>query len=135
MIPDDECSSWYLRTPAENGEIWVVLCYDEIDEPFPVDFEDYPPNGPWGTALRPIIKLVSSTLKDGTALETGDNVVIGKNTFTAVSDTILFSDRAAWYDKKNDTFGYFDDETNIYENSLAKRRVDAWFNEKIKPNL
>ena len=65
----------------------------------------------------------------------GDNVIIGKNTFTAISDTILFSDKAAWYDAENDTYGYFDDTTNVYENSLAKKRVDAWFEEKIKPNL
>ena len=68
-------------------------------------------------------------------MEIGDNVVIGKYTFTAISNTILFSDRAAWYDVENNTYGYFDDETNVYENSLAKRRVDAWFEKKIKPNL
>jgi hypothetical protein len=68
-------------------------------------------------------------------LEIGDNVIIGKNTFTAISDTILFSDKAAWYDVVNDTYGYFDDETNIYKNSLAKKRVDAWFEAEIKPNL
>ena len=135
LIPDDECSSWYLRTPADDGEIWTVIYGDEIDEPYPVDFEDYPPEGSWGTALRPIIKLSSSVLKDGTILEIGDNVVIGKNSFTAISDTILFSDKAAWYDEANDTYGYFDDETNAYENSLAKKRVDAWFDAKIKPNL
>ena len=108
---------------------------DEIDEPYPVDFEDYPPEGSWGTALRPIIKLSSSVLKDGTTLEIGDNVVVGKNTFTAISNTILFSDKAAWYDESNDTYGCFDDKTNVYENSLAKKRVDAWFDAKIKPNL
>lgn len=135
LIPDEECGSWYLRTPADDGEIWVVIYGDEIDEPTSVDFEDYPPEGSWGTALRPILRLASSNLKDGTTLEIGDNVIIGKNTFTAISDTILFSDRAAWYDAENDTYGYFDDETNVYENSLAKQRVDAWFEEKIKPNL
>ena len=135
LIPAEECASWYLRTPADDGEIWVVINCDEADEPMSVDFEDYPPAGSWGTALRPILRLASSNLKDGTTLEIGDNVIIGKNTFTAISDTIIFSNKAAWYDAKNDTYGYFDDETNVYENSLAKQRVDAWFEEKIKPNL
>ena len=134
LIPDGECGTWYLRTPAEDGEIWVVIV-DDIDEPFSVDFEDYPPSGSWGTALRPILKLASPTLKDGTMLEVGDNVIIGKNTFTAISDTIIFSDTAAWYDADRDSYGYFDTKTNVYENSLAKQRVDAWFEEKIKPNL
>ena len=68
-------------------------------------------------------------------MEVGDNVVIGKITLIAISNTILFSNKAIWYDKENDTYGYFDDETNIYENSLAKKRVDAWFEAEIKPNL
>lgn len=135
LIPEDECDSWYLRTPADEGEIWVVIYGDELDEPDRVDFEDFPPAGPCGTALRPILRLSSSTLNDGTALEVGDNVIIGGNMFTAISNTILFSHNAAWYDPINDTYGYFDDETNIYEDSLAKKRVDAWFETKIKPNL
>ena len=106
LIPEEECGSWYLSTPAEDGEIWAVIYGDEIDEPFSVDFEDYPPEGSRGTALRPILRLASANLKDGTTLEIGDNVVIGKNTFTAISDTILFSDRAAWYDSENNTYGY-----------------------------
>ena len=40
LIPEDECDSWYLRTPADEGEIWVVIYGDELDEPDCVDFED-----------------------------------------------------------------------------------------------
>ena len=129
-----ETGYYYLRTAYEDNQIgWATGPYE--DEPTDPDYEDYPPEGSAGTSLRPILRLASPNLKDGTTLEAGDNVVIGKNTFTAISDTIIFSDKAAWYDAENDTYGYFDDETNVYENSLAKKRVDAWFEEKIKPKL
>ena len=123
LIPDEEIGSWYLQTPADDEALWVVT------------IEEDPPFGSGGIGLRPVIKLSSSTLKDGTILEVGDNVVIGKITLIAISNTILFSNKAIWYDKENDTYGYFDDETNIYKNSLAKKRVDAWFEAEIKPNL
>ena len=134
LIPDEEIGSWYLQTPADDEALWVVIC-DEIDKTYYVTIEEDPPFGSGGIGLRPVIKLSSSTLKDGTILEVGDNVVIGKITLIAISNTILFSNKAIWYDKENDTYGYFDDETNIYENSLAKKRVDAWFEAEIKPNL
>lgn len=133
-IKDFEHGYYYLRTAYEDNQIGIAFSMYEVDPTDP-DFEDFPPNGSSGTLLRPILRLASANLKDGTMLEAGDNVVIGKNTFTAISDTIIFSDKAAWYDEENDTYGYFDDETNIYENSLAKQRVDAWFEEKIKPYL
>ncbi len=133
-IEDDEVGYYYLRTAYEDNQIGNAGGKYEMDPTDP-DYEDHPPTGSWGTALRPILRLASSNLKDGTTLEAGDNVIIGKNTFTAISGTILFSDKAAWYDAENDTYGYFDDTTNVYENSLAKKRVDAWFEEKIKPNL
>ena len=133
-IEDCERGYYYLRTAYEDNQIGIAAGKWEEDPTDP-DFEDYPPEGSAGTLLRPILRLASATLKDGTLLEAGDNVIIGKNTFTAISDTVIFSDKAAWYDEENDTYGYFDDETNVYENSLAKKRVDAWFEEKIKPNL
>ncbi len=127
---------FYLRTAYEDNQIGLASGKWEEDPIDPGWEDDF--GGRWqfsGTALRPIIRLSSATLKDGTILEAGDNVVIGKTTFTAISETILLADNAAWFDKDNDTFGYFDDTTNVYENSLAKQRVDAWFEEKIKPNL
>lgn len=133
-IEEYETGYYYLRTAYEDNQIGVAAGKWEEDPTDP-DFEDYPPEGSRGTLLRPILRLASATLKDGTSLETGDNVIIGKNTFTAISDTILFSDKAAWYDAQRDSYGVFDENTNVYENSLAKKRVDAWFEEKIKPNL
>lgn len=130
-------SPYYLRTAYEDNQIGTATGNCEDEEPCDPDYEDTPPYGPWGFMLRPILRLASANLKDGTVLEAGDNVVIGKNTFTAISGTILFSDRAAWieYDGFTASYGYFDDETNVYEDSLAKKRVDEWFEKKIKPNL
>lgn len=127
---------YYLRTAYEDNQIGVASGRWEEDPTDPDWEDDF--GGRWqfsGTALRPIIRLKSADLKDGTTLEAGDNVVIGKTTFTAISETILLVDDAVWFDEDNDTFGYFDDETNVYEDSLAKQRVDAWFEEKIKPKL
>lgn len=132
--PDHEPGYFYLRTPHEENLIGLG-CGKWVEDPTDPDYHDIRPESFGGTALRPTLRLESSALKDGTTLEAGDNVVIGKNTFTALSDTILFSDRAVWYDWETNSFGYFDDETNVYENSLAKQRVDAWFEEKIKPVL
>ena len=135
-LPEWGVGYYYLRTAYEDNQIgFAIGKYDE--GPTDPDWEDdY--GGRWqfrGYALRPILRLVNSSLKDGGTLEAGDNVVIGKTTFTAISETILLADNAAWFDVENLTFGYFDDKTNVYENSLAKQRVDAWFEETIKPNL
>lgn len=133
-VEEDDGEYYYLRTPYDDDMIGIARLWRE-EEPADPDYEDFPPEGSAGTMLRPILRLANSELKDGTVLEVGDRVVVGNSTFTAISDTILFSDREAWFDKESNTYGYFDDDTNEYEDSLAKMRVDEWFENKIKPRL
>ncbi len=122
-----EPNYWYLRTPYEDDLIGVVEDTFEGDPTEP-DYEDFPPNGPSGTGLRPVLHLASSTLSDGSTLTPGDVVCLGRGQmFTAISDTMLLSDFMIDYDYEMNGYGIFDEETNIYEDSSAKQRVDAWF--------
>ncbi len=132
---------WYLRTPAEDGEI-CLACESDVDEPTDPGYDDN-----WdiedddgfilytvhGTGVRPVLRLDSETLSDTITLEPGDEVEINEINFTYISNNLLLADRFL-RDACGD-YGIFDETTNIYEDSEAKERVDEWFEEKIKPFL
>ena len=125
-----ETQYWYLRTPYDDDTIGLVFgnCEETPTEP---DYLDVPPDGPSGTGLRPVLRLESSILSDGSKLSAGDIVHIGSNQFTAISDTLLLSDFMIGFEAEDNSYGCFDEETNIYEESEAKRKVDKWFKYEI----
>ncbi len=142
-----EVRAWYLRTPYnEDGEELIKFVNgDDLDDPTYPSFDDY--ESGWmtcGTGLRPVLRIESLVLSDTVTLKPGDTIYLGNgencengHPFTVISDTLLLSD---WYIgdcSEYDggySYGCFDsNDRNIYEESEAKRRVDAWFEKNIKP--
>ena len=109
-----------------------MACDNCVDEPSDPDYEDFPPNGPSGTGLRPIVRI-----KPCDRVKPGDKITITSSgyfvaSFTAISDTILLSDFMIDYDYENNSYGIFDESTNVYEYSNAKKRVDAWYEDLLE---
>ena len=128
-----EPHQWYLRDACEDNMI-AVACDNMVDEPNDPDYEDFPPYGPAGTGLRPILRI-----KPTKNVKAGDIICISddydnREKFTAISDTILLSDLMIDFDFENNSYGIFDEETNEYEYSNAKQRIDKWF-EWVKENI
>ena len=121
---------WYLRTAAdeeeeEEGGVYVCdgIFEDEVDY-FPV----YPDEDLIsednlmysGPMMRPALRLASPSLSNGEKLEPGDKVTISEISFTYLGDCLLLSDIAI------DGEPRFDEETNDYDNSNAKCKVESW---------
>ena len=128
-----EPNYWYLRDACDNNQVAMAFDYC-VDEPSDPDYEDFPPNGPSGTGLRPILRI-----KPTKNVKAGDIICISddydnRERFTAISDTILLSDLMIDFDFEGNSYGIFDEETNEYEYSNAKQRIDKWF-EWIKENI
>lgn len=52
-----------------------------------------------------------------------------------ISDTLLLSDFMIGFEVEENSYGCFDEVTNIYEESEAKRKVDEWFKDEIKQEI
>ena len=119
---------WYLRTPGE--EDGSIVCMDGviIDDVTDVDFFD--DGGGWkfdleyGCGNRPALYFSSSLSAVG--VKPGDKLEIGGVSFTIITDTIALCDSYI-------SVEIFDKETNDYEKSAIKKRVDSWFEHRIKP--
>lgn len=126
-----EPNYWYLRDACDDNQV-AMACDNCVDEPSDPDYEDSPPNGPSGTGLRPIVRI-----KPCDRVKPGDKITITSSgyfvaSFTAISDTILLSDFMIDYDYENNSYGIFDESTNVYEYSNAKKRVDAWYEDLLE---
>ena len=84
-----------------------------------------------GTGIRPVLYIES---EEKLPVKRGEVIYIGDEALVFVSDNMLLLDRSL-FDGESETYGIFDEETNIYDDSLAKQRVDSWFETCIKPYL
>lgn len=137
---------WYLRTPGDEADQDEIECadedilyvgyYDSEPQGCDPDYVDYPPDGPRGTGIRPVLRIESPKLSDEVTLEPGDKVMIGGELLTYVSHELLMADDAVNWDEDEGEFSAFDaNGSNVYEESDAKRIVDRWFENRIKPYL
>lgn len=121
---------YYLRTPGENGTIRIAYGPEVGDE----DWERYPEDCDWeddsetgiGAGNRPELVFESSLYDAG--FQAGDSFDIGMYGFMVISKTIALCDSYISTD-------IFDENTNEYEDSLIKERVEKWFENEIMPNL
>ena len=120
---------WYLRTPYEPGEIGLACCQWEEDPTDPSWLDPGPEDSmrsPCGTGIRPIVRIKSPELSGGVTLQPGDRIEIVGCKFTVIADTILLLDDYI-NEEEEGVYGVFDNYTNDYEQSQAKKQVDQWF--------
>ena len=61
-------------------------------------------------------------------IELGDEIIIGNWNLTVITPKLILCND--YIDTE-----IFDENTNVYEDSDVKKRVDAWFENEIKPYL
>ena len=126
--PNDAPVYYYLRTPGEEENMIKVAHGPEVGDedweqmPDWYDFygDDFEPGG--GTGNRPELVFKSSLYDAG--LQAGDSFTIGDYSFTVISEKIALCDSYISTD-------VFDSETNVYEDSEIKKRVEDWYKKEI----
>ncbi len=137
---------WYLGDTLDNGKV-VVACEDGCDAEHYEWEPNYKYDPKWphsGAGLRPVLIMedaISSTLLNGDIkLETNDIVFVEPwfdpfipkwgaprpITFTVIGDNLLLCDSYIGSDFTRQEYDVFGD-TNIYEESEAKKKIDTWF--------
>ena len=128
-IPDEpSCgpTCWYLRDALEDGEVPYAAggSFDGSTSP---DYYDFPPEGESGTGVRPAL-IAEDMAGFDPKIELGDEIIIGNWNLTVITPKLILCND--YIDTE-----IFDENTNVYEDSDVKKRVDAWFENEIKPHL
>ena len=123
---------YYLRTPGEAENTIMYAAGDSVEDETDPDFDDPGPDGffpdfHYGTGNRPLLVFEKSLYEAG--CKPGDQFTVGWPwSFTVIGEKIALSNQLISLD-------IFDEETNVYEDSAIKKRVDEWFEKEIKPKF
>ena len=117
LTPEERVYSrnWWLRTPGYNSYYACYVSYigNVVINGLNVIFNDY--------GIRPVLKITN--LGD---LKIGDMFEIDKWKFKIISPKL------AWLYKQDIRTDSFDEKTNDYEKSHAKKVVDSWYETLLK---
>ena len=123
-VPEAVTPYYYLRTPGDEDGTVLLAAGGSVDEGTDPDWFDDGPDADrsYGTGNRPVI-LFEESLYDCGA-HPGDSFRIGDWPFTIIGEKTAIADRYI-------SVEVFDEETNEYEDSAIKQRVDKWFADEI----
>lgn len=119
---NDITSFYYLSTPGEDDKAIMLADGRRVEGETDVDYYDHYAYGE-GSGNRPVLEFAKNL-----NIDLGEKIQIGNWTFTIISKRLAFLDAYI-------SLEIFDKETNAYEESEIKERVDYWFESEIEPNL